>query len=67
MRVHSHPSKIISTPYKMISQIPSNRAWSELKRKLQEVNSLVATDVHAATDLLRKQCANESLQNYIAY
>ena len=54
-------------PYKMISQTPSNAAWSELKRKLQEVYSLVATDMHVATDLLIKQCANESLQDYIAY
>ena len=38
-----------------------------LKRKLQEVYSLVATDVHVATDLLRKQHANELLQDYIAY
>ena len=27
----------------------------------------MATDVHAATDLLRKQHANESLQDHIAY
>ena len=27
----------------------------------------MVTDIHAATDLLRKQCANESLQYYIAY
>ena len=29
-------------PYKLISQTPSNTAWSKLKRKLQEVYSLVA-------------------------
>ena len=39
----------------------------KLKRKLQEVYYVVATDVHAATDLLRKQHANELLQDYIAY
>ena len=55
------------TPYKMISQAPSNTVWSKLKRRLQEVYSFVATDVHAATDLLRKQHADESLQDYIAY
>ena len=38
-----------------------------LKRKLQEIYSLVATDVHTTTDLLRRQCADESLQDYIAY
>ena len=51
----------------MISQTPSNTAWSELKRKLQEVFSLGATDMHVAMDLLRKQCADELLQDYIAY
>ena len=51
----------------MISQTPSNTAWSQLKRKLQEVYSLVATDMHAAPDLLRKQHADELLQDYIAY
>ena len=60
-------AKSSGTPYKMISQTPSNTAWSELKRKLQEVYSLVTIDLHAATDLLRKQHANESLQGYIAY
>ena len=49
----------------MISQTPSNAAWSELKRKLQEVYSLVATGIGAATQLLRKQHAVESLQDYI--
>ena len=51
----------------MIYQTPSNIAWSELRRKLQEVYSLVAMNVDATTDLLRKQCANESLQDYFAY
>ena len=52
-------TKSSGTPYKMISQTPCNMAWSKSKRKLQEIYSLVATDVHAATDLLRKQFANE--------
>ena len=60
-------AKSSGTPYKMISQTPSNTAWSELRRKLPEIYSLVAIDVHAATDLLRKQCANKLLQDYIAY
>ena len=51
----------------MISQTPDDTAWSKLKRKLQVVYSLVATDVHAATDLLRKQHAHELLEEYIAY
>ena len=39
----------------------------KIKKETEEVYSLVATDVHAATDLLRKQHAGESLQDYIAY
>ena len=60
-------AKSSGTPYKMLSQSPSNTAWSELKRKLQEVYSLIATVVHSATDLLRNQLADELLQDYIAY
>ena len=60
-------AKSSGTPYKMISQTPSNTVWSELKRGLQEVYSFVATDVHVATNLLGKQCADELLQDYIAY
>ena len=51
----------------MISQTPSNTVWSELKRGLQEVYSYVATVIPAATDLLRKQHADELLQDYNAY
>ena len=60
-------AKSSATPYKMISQTPRNAAWSKLKRKLQDVYSLVATDMHVAIDLLRKQHANESPQDYIVY
>ena len=60
-------AKSSGTPYKMISQTPSNTVWSKLKRRLQEVYSFVATDVHVATDLLRKQHSDELLQDYIAY
>ena len=45
----------------------SNTAWGELERKPQEVYSLVTTDMHVVTDLLRKQHANESSIDYIAY
>ena len=51
----------------MISETTSNTTWSKLKRKLKEVYSFVATDLDAATDLLRKQSANKSLQDYIVY
>ena len=46
-------AKSSCTPYKMISQTPRKTAWSEIKGKLQEVYFLVATHVHAATDLLK--------------
>ena len=57
-------AKSSGTPYKMIFHTPSDTTWSEIKRKLQEVYYLVATDVHAVTDLLRKQCADESIFSY---
>ena len=60
-------AKSSGTPYKIISHTPSNTAWNKLKRKLQEVYSLVETDIHVATDLLRKQHADELIQDYIAY
>ena len=60
-------TKLPGTPYKMISQTPNNAAWSKFKKRLQEVYSLVATDVHATTDLLRGQCTDKSLQESIAY
>ena len=60
-------AKLSGTSYKMIPQTSSNTVWSELKRRLQEVYSFVATDRHVATDLLIKQHAEESLQDYIAY
>ena len=47
-------AKSSDTPYKMISHTASNTVWSILKRKLQEVYSFVATDIHVVDDLLRK-------------
>ena len=51
----------------MILQCPIETPWDDLKYKLQEVYSMVATEYHADTDLLRKQRSNESLQDYIVY
>ena len=65
--VYSSLAKSSGTPYKMISQTLSNTVWSELNRILQEVYSFVATNVHVTTDLLRKQCADELLQDNISY
>ena len=60
-------AKLSNTPDKMISQYSNETPWDDLKCKLQEVYSMVATECHTATDLLRKQRLNESLQDYIAY
>ena len=60
-------AKSSNTPYKMISQCPNETPWDDLKCKLQEMYSMVATEYHTATDLLRKQRPNESLQYYITY
>ena len=51
----------------MILQCPKETSWDDLKCKLQEVYSMVAMEYHAATDLLRIQRPNESLQDYITY
>ena len=48
-------AKSSGTSYKIIFQTPSNTGWNKLKRNLQEVYSLVETDMHVATDVLRKQ------------
>ena len=60
-------AKSSNTPYKLISQCPSETLWDDLKWKLQEVYSVVAMEYHATTNLLRKQRPNESLQDYIVY
>ena len=56
-------AKSSGTPYKMTSQTFSNTAWSKLKKRLEEVYSLVATDMHVATNILRKQHVIGSLQD----
>ena len=60
-------AKSSNTPYKIISQCPKETPWDDMKCKLQEVYLMVAMDYHAAIDLLRKQRASESLQDYITY
>ena len=51
----------------MISQCPKETLWDGLKCKLQEAYLNIAMEYHAATDLLRKQRPNESLQDYITH
>ena len=48
-------------------QCSKETPWDDLKCKLQEVYLMVAMGYHTATDFLRKQKPNESLQDYITY
>ena len=41
------------------------RNWSEISNKLEEVHSPIATEVHAASDLHKKQSPDKTLQEYI--
>ena len=59
-------AKSSNTPYKMLLQCPIETPLDDLKCKLQEMHLMVATKYNTATDLLRKQRPNESLQDYIA-
>ena len=54
-----------STPYKVLKGIGNNANWPDIKRKLEEVYSPIATAVQAASDLLRKQIPDVTLQKYI--
>ena len=53
------------TPYKMLKQMGGARMWPDIRKKLEEVYSPFATEVHAANDLHRKQWPHETLQEYI--
>ena len=48
-------AKPTSTPYKMLKGIENDLSWQEIKKKLEEVYSPIAMEVHAASDLHRKQ------------
>ena len=58
-------SKSINTPYTMLKQIGNNTNWQDIKGKLEEVYSLIAMEVHAASVLHRKQRPGETLQKYM--
>ena len=60
-------AKSSNTPYKMIFQCPNETLWDDLKCKLQEVYWRADMEYHTASNLLRKQRPNESLQDYISY
>ena len=46
--------KSTSTSYKMLKRMGGARSWPEIKR-LKEVYSPIATEVHAASGVHRKQ------------
>ena len=43
-------AKSISTSHKMLKILGSNTDWQDIKRKLEEVCSLITTEVHTAGD-----------------
>ena len=54
-----------STPYRMLKRLGNDLDLHEIKRKLEEVYSPIATEIHAASDLHHKQMPDKILQNYI--
>ena len=58
-------AKSTSTPYKMLIRLGNDLDWPEIKRKLVEMYSSIATEVHTASDLHHKQRPDETLQEYI--
>ena len=47
--------KSTSTPYKMLKRMGNDLSWPGIKWKLEEVYSPIATEVHATSDLHKKQ------------
>ena len=58
-------AKSTSTPYKMLKRIGGTRIWPDIKKRLEEVYSPIATEVHVGTDLHRKQEPDKTFQEYI--
>ena len=58
-------AKSTSTPYKMLKRLGNDLDWHDIKRKLEELYSPIATEVHAASDLHHKQRPDKTLQEYI--
>ena len=59
--------KSTSTPYKVSKRMVNDLSWQKNKWKLEEVFSQIATEVHAASDLHKKQWPDETLQEYIQH
>ena len=58
-------AKSTSNPYKMLKRLDGGRSWPDIKKRLEEVYSPIATELHVASDLHRKQWPDETLQEYI--
>ena len=48
-------AKLTSTAYKMLKRIGNDLSWQDIKRKLEEMYSPIAMEVHDASNLHRKQ------------
>ena len=48
-------AKCTSTLYKMLKRLGNDLDWNEIKRKLEEVCSPIATEVHTTSNLHHKQ------------
>ena len=44
-------AKSTSTPYKMLRKLCNNTNWQDIKRKLEEVYSPIAIEVHTASNI----------------
>ena len=58
-------AKCTSTLYKMLKSLGNDLDWLEIKRKLEEVYSPIATKVHVASNLHCKQHPDKTLQEFI--
>ena len=58
-------AKSTSIPHKMLTRMGNDLSWQEIKKKLEEVYSPIAIEVHTASDLHRKQWPDKTLQEYV--
>ena len=58
-------AKSTSTPYKILKRVGNDLSWQDIKNKLEEVYSPMATEVTATSYLHRKQWPDKTLQEYI--
>ena len=58
-------AKSTSTPYKIPKRLGNNTDWKDIKRKLEDAYSPIATEVHTTSDLHQKQRSDGTLHEYI--